>query len=230
VTARRVLALALALVVVAGVAGVVDARAWGWLGVRIRDLSEQEMEEIASRHGIREGFGVVIVEVIDETPAARAGIRTGDIVVAFGPRPVVDSRMLQRLIAAAPLDRDTELTVLRPEGRRRLEIRVAAMPRPIVGERIAAEFGFVLRGADSPVPTGRRELSAPTLTVGVVGRGSPAEHAGLEVGDVVLTVNDRAVVSGEAAREALADASLEEPLRLTVRRGDEHVSVTLTPR
>jgi hypothetical protein len=45
------------------------ATRWGWLGVRIRDLSEQEMEEISQRFGLREGFGAVIVEVIKETPA-----------------------------------------------------------------------------------------------------------------------------------------------------------------
>ena len=43
--------------------------AWGWLGVRIRDLSEQEMEEISQKYGLREGFGVVIVDVMKETPA-----------------------------------------------------------------------------------------------------------------------------------------------------------------
>ena len=69
---------------------------WAWLGVRIRDLSEQEMEEISQRYGLREGFGVVIVEVIKETPAAAAGLRTGDLVVAFSDRPVADTRSLQR--------------------------------------------------------------------------------------------------------------------------------------
>ena len=44
------------------------SKSWGWLGVRIRDLSEQEMEEISQKHGLREGFGVVIVEVMKETP------------------------------------------------------------------------------------------------------------------------------------------------------------------
>ena len=53
---------------------------WAWLGVRIRDLSEQEMEDISKRFGMREGFGAVIVEVIKETPAAAAGLETGDLV------------------------------------------------------------------------------------------------------------------------------------------------------
>src|SRR3989304_2820722 len=76
--------------------------AWGWLGVRIRDLSEQEMEEISQKHGLREGFGVVIVEVRKETPAEASGLKTGDVVVAYRDRPVVDTRTLQRLAASTP--------------------------------------------------------------------------------------------------------------------------------
>ncbi|HSE91930.1 MAG TPA: PDZ domain-containing protein, partial [Methylomirabilota bacterium] len=81
----------LALVALLVAASAADARSWAWLGVRIRDMTEQEMEEISKRHGIREGFGVVIVEVLEGTPAARAGLKNGDIVVAFGERPVTET-------------------------------------------------------------------------------------------------------------------------------------------
>ena len=92
---------ALVLLVLGLLAAAVDAAPrWGWLGVRIRDLSDQEVEEISKRFGLREGFGAVIVEVIKETPAAAAGLRTGDLVVAFRDRPVVDTRGLQRAIAS----------------------------------------------------------------------------------------------------------------------------------
>ena len=65
----RLLLVALLLL---GSAGPVWAASWGWLGVRISDLSEQEMEEISQKHGLREGFGVLIVEV----PVLEDGLRT----------------------------------------------------------------------------------------------------------------------------------------------------------
>jgi serine protease Do len=198
----------------------VQARPWSWLGVRIRDLSEQETEEIATRHGIREGFGVLIVEVIDGAPAEKAGLRTGDIIVAFGDRPVTETRLLQRLIAATPVGGQSRLTVLRAEGRHQVAVTLAVMPRSIVGERMAAEFGFIVREPEGPGST--------IPAIATVVRGSPAEKAGLEAGDVILQVNDRAVISREAARDALADAVPEQPLHLTVRRGGAHLSVTLS--
>ena len=219
---RRWAAVALALLVTASLA---EARGGSWLGVRIRDLSEQEQDELTKTHGIREGYGVVIVEVMEGTPAQRAGMKIGDIVVAVDGRPVTDSRLLQRLIAAAPVERDARLTVLRPEGRQALGVRLATMPRAVAGERVAAEFGFILRDPEPQPEIGGRRGGGNAPTVTLVIRGSAAERAGLETGDVILQINDTAVVSRDAAREALADLATERPFKLTVRRGERHLAL-----
>jgi S1-C subfamily serine protease len=205
---------------------VVDAaRPWAWLGVRIRDLAEQEMDELSKRHGIGEGFGVVIVDVLDESPALRAGMKTGDIVVAFNERPVTDTRLLQRLIAAAAPESEVRLVVLRTQGRRAILVRLVTMPREVVGERVAALFGFILREP--------REQEAPSPSaapaVAAVEKGGPAERGGMLAGDVLLQVNEHSVISRYAARLALADANPEQPLRLVVRRAEQRTTVTLEP-
>jgi serine protease Do len=233
---RRAAAVTLVALLLA--AGVAEARPWSWLGVRIRDLSEQEMDELSKKHGLREGFGVVIVDVMEETPAARAGLKSGDIVVAFDDRPVTETRELQRMIAAGPVERDARLTVLRPDGRRALPVRLVSMPRPVVGERVAAEYGFLLREPDGPQaePGARRPGGTSTPpggtgapVVSLVVKGSAAARAGLEVGDVILQVEDAAVVTRDAAREALADLAPERPLRLTVRRDDRRLPLEIPP-
>jgi serine protease Do len=212
-------------------AGVAEARAWSWLGVRIRDLSEQEMDELATRHGIREGFGVVIVDVMEGTPAARAGLKSGDIVVGFDDRPVTETRELQRMIARGPVERDARLTVLRAEGRRALSVRLVQMPRAVAGERVAAEYGFILREPDGPQPElgGRRPGGSSAPVVSLVVKDSAAARAGLEVGDVILQVEETAVITRDAAREALADLAPDKSLRLTVRRDDRRLPLEIVP-
>jgi len=144
---------------------------WGWLGIRIRDLSEQEMDEISKKYGLREGFGVYVVEVMKETPAEGSGLQPGDLIVGFRDRPVVDTRTLQRLIAHTTSGDTVGLTILRrEEGRRRLSVRV---------------------------------------------------------GDTLVEVNGRPVLTLQAAREALLAASLERPLSLVVRRESERLSLVL---
>jgi serine protease Do len=202
----------------------------GWLGVRIRDLSEIEMEEISARHGIREGYGVVIVAVLEDSPAARSAVRAGDIVVGFAGRPIVDSRTFQRVVGAAPLDRGLPLTVLRREGRRQLMVRLAPMPVEIAGERVAAEFGFSLREVYAERYVGISLGPMESLPViADVYPGSEAERAGLEPGDVFRKINDEPLQSFRHATQLLARAPAGEPLRLVVRRGGQDaLSFTLT--
>lgn len=202
--------------------------AWGWLGVRIRDLSEQEMEEISQKFGLREGFGVVIVEVMKETPAEASGLKNGDLVVAYRDRPVVDTRTLQRLIASTSVGEPVPLTVLRRDaGRRGVTVRVGRMPDTVAADRIAAEFGFLVRDPDAQGEGAVARLSGGPPAVGVVVARSSAEAAGLQVGDVLVEVNGRPVLSLAAAREALLASSLERPLPLVVRRDSERVPLLL---
>ena len=228
-TARGILLALMLAVLLPGLALAADgAGQWGWLGVRIRDLSEQEMDEISQRHGLREGFGAMIVEVIEDTPAAGAGLRAGDLVVAFRDRPTVDTRTLQRSVAGARVGDTVSITVLRRElGRHQLSVRLGPMPGPVVAERVAAEFGFLVRDPDAARelgvtrPSGRPAVSA-------VLRGSAAETAGLKAGDVLLEVNGHPVLTVEAARQALTAVSLDASLPLIVIRGDEQMSVVIT--
>ncbi len=226
-TPRRLAALLLAAALaVTGTAAA--APSWGWLGVRIRDLSEQEMDEISQKHGLREGFGAMVVEVLKETPAERSGLKTGDVVVAVRDRPVVDSRTLQRYIASASVGETVPLTILRrSEGRRPISVRVGSMPQPVVAERVAAEFGFFVRdGEPQPELAGARPPDAPPSVSAVLPK-SRADSAGLRVGDVLVEVNGRAVPTVDALRQALVDVSPDAPLALVVRRDRERVAVSL---
>lgn len=221
-----VLLLAMLVCVVLAPAGAATGR-WGWLGVRVRDLSEQEMAEISTRHGIREGFGAMIVEVLRETPAESSGLRSGDLLVAFRDLPVVDTRSLLRVIASAPVGDTVSLTVLRlGEGRRRVSVRLGAMPEPVVADRVAAEFGLFVREPEPQAELGGARPAVVPAVSGVL-PGSRAARAGVKVGDVLVEVNGRAVVTYEALRAALLSVPAEGPLALVLRRDGERLSVTL---
>src|SRR5262249_45194495 len=76
--------------------------------------------------------------------------------------------------------RDVRLTILRAEGRRRLDVKLASMPRSVVGDRIGAEFGFVLREPETPAPSALSVGTLPPLPVVVP--PSPPGRAGPQGG------------------------------------------------
>jgi S1-C subfamily serine protease len=114
------------------------------------------------------------------------------------------------------------------DGRRRVTVRVGAMPEGVAADRIAAEFGFLVRDPDAQAEGVSARLSGGPPAVAAVVARSAAEAAGLQVGDVLVEVNGRPVLTLAAVREALLAASLERPLPLVVRRESGRLPLTLT--
>lgn len=225
---RRALALALLVTMLIGPGVGQGAVRWGWLGVRIRDLSEQEMNEISQKHGLREGFGALIVEVMKDTPAEAAGLKSGDLVVAFKGRPVVDTRALQRSVASSAVGETVALTVLtRDTGRRPVEVRIGPMPEAVAADRVAARYGFLLREPEPQPELGGVRPPALPPTVGAVLAKSRAEAAGLRAGDVVVEVDGKPVGSLDAMREALLGVAEHGSLSLVVSRDRARLSFVL---
>jgi len=217
-----------ALLLVTAAAPALAAERYGWLGVRIRDLSESEAEDLSVKLGIREGYGVVIAEILKDTPAETSGLRAGDLIVAIDGRPVVETRVLQRLVGATPDGQELKLVVLREGRRRELRIRVGAMPAEAVAERVAAEFGFLVRDT-APDETAASATAIRPAVVAAVLERSAAERGGLKAGDRLLAVNGVATTSVEAVRQRLREVELRSELRLRVERRGEPLDLALPP-
>ncbi len=203
-----------------------DSPSWGWLGVRIRDLSEQEMEELTVRYGLGEGYGVLLVDVLKGGPAETIGLKAGDLVVAYDGRPILEVRALQRFVGATPAGKSASLTVLREGKRRPLQVTIGAMPTEVVAERVAAEYGFAVRAL-----VGERSASerGDDPVVAVVMERSPAKQAGLQVGDRIVRFNGQAVTSLATLGALLRRQRLREPLDLHVLREGNPLSLHVPP-
>ncbi len=208
----------------------VAAEPWGWFGIRIRDLSEAEMEDLSTRLGLGEGYGVVVAEVLKDAPAEGSGLRAGDLIVAIEGRPVVETRALQRIVGATPAGREVRVVVLRDGRRRELRVRVGEMPADAVADRVAAEFGFLVRDGGGEEPGVRGPgAGVPAPVVAAVLERSAAARGGLLVGDQILAVNGAPVGTAETFRRRLQEVSLRDELRLRVLRRGEPVALVLPP-
>ncbi|MGH7321126.1 MAG: PDZ domain-containing protein [Candidatus Rokuibacteriota bacterium] len=221
------IAILVALILVTQTVSVVAAERWGWFGVRIRELRESEMEELAIKLGLSEGYGVVIEEILKDAPAAGSALRARDLIVAIEGRPIVETRMLQRIVGSTPPGRELRVVVLRDGRRRELRVPVGQMPPDAVAERIAAEFGFLVR--DTTGGTGAADAHPGSPVIAAIAERSSADRAGLRVDDRILAVNGAEVGSLDAFRQRVAAVLLRDALRLRVQRKGEPLSLILPP-
>jgi len=93
----------------------------GWLGVQIKPVSE----EVASVLGLSDGEGTQIERVMEGTPAQKAGLKAGDIILSFGGADIAEARDLTRAVASTPPDTASKIEVLRKGERLMLDVTLA---------------------------------------------------------------------------------------------------------
>ncbi len=176
----------------------------GWIGARIQPVTD----ELAEALGIGKARGALVGVVSEESPAAKAGLKAGDVIVSFNGREIKQVRDLTRIVADTAVDSDVDVVVLRDGKPVTLRFKVARMPEdqkaeagkdgdstaPKVEARRALGMEF------SPITEDlRRRFKLKTEIKGVVitqvDRSSPAGDKGLKVGQVIVQVGQEAVTS-----------------------------------
>jgi serine protease Do len=174
----------------------------GWLGVSVQDLSY----DLSKTMGVEGTRGALVSEVIKRSPAEKAGLKQGDVVVAFNGREIRDASQLRNEAASATIGREARVTILRDGKKQEIPVRIESMQAPVHATTapIRERLGVTVR-----IPTAK-EASRLKLQPGqgvIIARveaGSPGAKAGLEPGDVILEVNEMAVTSPQDLSEALA--------------------------
>lgn len=189
----------------------------GRLGVGVQSLNQ----DLAQSFGLDAPQGALVSQVEDGTPAARAGIRAGDVILRFDGERVEDSAMLSRLVAARKPGDDVQVELQRGGKRLSLEVALGAVPGDAVASSDAA-----------PVAGGRLGVVVQELA-GAAGAGvvvsavsGAAAKAGIREGDVILAVNSEPVASAEALKSLVAKAS--DHVALLVQREDAQIFVPVT--
>jgi serine protease Do len=201
----------------------------GWLGVGIQELTE----ELAKGIGVEPRSGVLVGQVFPGSPAEKAGIEAGDVIVSIDGKPVSDTRKLSTLVAGIAPGSEARVELLRDGSRKSLKVTLAerdsgeqsaiSLSKGRAGE---AELGLSL----APVtPESARQLgleqSAKGLIVERVAPSSPAAGI-LRPGDVILEVNRKRVANLSDFSRALA-AGRGERVLLRVQRGEVQVFVVV---
>jgi serine protease Do len=198
----------------------------GWLGVTIQELDE----DLAKAFGLSEKQGALVADVEKGSPADKAGIRRGDVIMSFHGKPLKSIQDLSREVATADPGTKTEIEIIRKDKRQTLTAKIGEQPSKGRGEQKEEKSADNKLGLFiAPLtPDVARELGIPVdsgVLVQGVQAGSPADKAGLQGGDVILEVNRKAVSSVEELRELIQKT--KGSLLVLIQRGSSTFFTTL---
>ncbi len=224
-------------IVVRGPFEVYGAQA-GWLGVAVAEVSPAQAEAA----NLPQAEGVLVERVADSSPAARAGLKPGDIIIKYDGQEVEGVLQFTRLVRETPPGRTAILTVARAGEQEKLSAEIASrgqgMEMPMRGidiERMGRRFGMFapwmtgtarpLLGIEAESIRGQlgKYFQAPGgqgVLVEEVTPGSAAEKAGLQAGDVITAAGGKPMRTVDELREQLRASCGSKSVRLDiVRRG-----------
>ncbi len=200
----------------------------GWLGVSVQPLTP----ELAKSFGAKDTKGVLVADVVQDSPANKAGLQAGDIILEFDRRKIESPPDLQRSVGLTTPGKTATVRLWRDRAEKQVELKIAEAPEEGQALRSATK-GKSLLGMDvrpiTPEMARQLNLRDPSgVIVARVDEGSAAAEAGIQRGDVIREVN-RQKVKGMADFDRLTK-DLKEGDRVTIllQRGPMSLYVAFT--
>ena len=208
----------------------------GWLGVAIQELTP----ELAAQFGLTDTKGVLVSDVMDDSPAKKAGFERADVITEYDGRAMDSPTHLRNAVAQTPIGRKVPIKLIRDKKPKTIDVTIVEQPKSF-GQPGAEDNG------ESTAPTGVlsdidvRELNEElasrygikTTERGVVvvrvRGGSTAEDMGVREGDIVLEVNRKPVTSLKSYERAVSGLAKDQAVLLLLKRKGQTIYLTLRP-
>ena len=209
----------------------------GWLGVSIQELTP----ELSSQFGVpKDTKGVLVSDVMDDSPAKKVGFERGDVIVEYDGKPMDSPAHLRNAVAQTFVGKKVTVKIIREKKPKSIDLTIAEQPKNLAqaatednGESVAP-VGLL---SDIEVKELNNELagryglksSDHGVVVARVKSGSPAEEAGVREGDLVLEVNRKPVGTLKAYERVAASLPKDQAVLLLLRRQGRAIYLTLRP-
>jgi Do/DeqQ family serine protease len=179
-----------------------------WMGIQPTELTP----ELAEGFGIRGSKGILVQNVVENTPAEKAGLRRNDVILEFDGQPVSDVTKFRLRVADTPVGKEVPVVVLRDGKRFTAKVKLSerteqavAQGQPRRGEPKAVETVAGLKVTDLSDEDRANSGIRSGVVVTDVADGSAADDAGIRQGDIIEEVGGKSVASAAAFMKTLGD-------------------------
>jgi len=200
----------------------------GWLGVSIQPLTP----ELAKSFGLKEPKGVLIADVVKDSPADKAGLVSGDVLMEFDGKKVDAPQDLQKIVAVTAPGKGVPVKVWRDKGEKMLDIKIGETPDDTAQVEPTVKSKTLLGLETRPItPEIARQLNLRTTEGVVVARveeEGPAAEAGLQRGDVIREVNRQRIRSVPDFERVTQGLKPGDRVTVLLQRGPQSLYVAFT--
>jgi serine protease Do len=200
----------------------------GWLGVSIQPLTP----ELAKSFGLKEPKGVLIADVVKDSPADKAGLASGDVLLEFDGKKVDAPQDLQKIVAVTAPGKGVPVKVWRDKGEKTLDIKIGETPEETAQLEPSGKGKSLLGLETRPItPEIARQLNLRTTEGVVVARveeDGPAAEAGLQRGDVIREVNRQRIRSVPDYERVTQGLKPGDRVTVLLQRGPQSLYVAFT--
>jgi serine protease Do len=191
----------------------------GWLGVVIQKVTP----ELAAGFGLKGPEGALVSDLVEDSPAARAGIRRGDVIISFDGKPIRDMEQLPKVVAETETGKRVKVGLIREGKHTDLDVTIAEAkeePKEVQAMETETEkyFGLVVHDITPDLVRHLRLKDRKGVIVTAIQQGSPAEDADIRAGDIVKEINRKPVMGVGDFKEILRQARPAEGVVMLVKR------------
>ncbi|MDM8558669.1 DegQ family serine endoprotease [Candidatus Parabeggiatoa sp. HSG14] len=204
----------------------------GWLGVQIQSITEDMAESL----GLPETQGAMVAQVLPDTPAKKAGLIIGDVILEVNGKPVKTAKMLARLVGDAEVGKPAEFGIWRHGSKKTVNIvlgRMEGEEKVVVSQEEQKSTDVVGFRLETITDTTRKQYKLADDIEGVVivdvKNDSPAAEAGLKQGDVIIMVGQEKVATPEEVEQKVKEIveAKRKAMLLLLKRQDSQQFVTV---
>lgn len=220
----------------------------GWLGVSVQDISEA----IAEASDLDTDKGVLINEVMEESPAQEAGLETGDVILKFNGEDIEDTRQFVEMIRESSPSDEARLSVIRDGREREIEVQIGERPEnpqegffgqgapPALEHREILPFSIDLPELAGNYMGVRIEEMNPQLAEALELKNAegvlvieaeedgPAYEAGIRGGDVITKIDDEKISDADELRSVIGKKEKGDQVKVSVIRDEKRKSFDVT--
>jgi serine protease Do len=198
-----------------------------YIGVGIQTVTK----ELADQLGLETPGGAIVTEVVPDSPADKAGLKSQDVIIGIAGQAVQNNAQLYALAGRSPIDSKQPVVVMRNGQRKELTVTLRELPEDLASageegeesqpaEREGKSFdnlGLQVAALDAAAARALGMREAQGVVITDVERGSPADRAGLTASMAITQVGRTPIRSVADFQAAMKDVSLEEGVLLLVR-------------